>query len=301
MKNYLVEQSQEKISKYGIMICNIYNHLGDVPYYTAPHIHLDVEIMYVQIGSFAVEIDGKEYTAEQGECMLFRSNAVHSIRALSEGVSFYRVLKVGLPFVMSLASTDNSESYVHCLSVSSRGEKVKWSREETERMKIYENFANMNGEYQKDEWGSDIATKMYVAYILQALLRDIRSKTDEKKEDRHLSKAIADVLYYMYRHYSEPITLETCSKWASLSSSYLSRSFKKVTGNSFRNYLNIIRIDAAEKLLITTELSVTEVALECGYNDVSYFAAWYRKIKGITPSDLRKQKSLCAQTDKKNM
>ncbi len=223
--------------------------------------------------------------------MLFRSNAVHSIKALTDGVSFYRVLKVGLPLIMSLASTDNSESYVHRLSVSSRGEKVKWSREETERMKIYESFALMNDEYQKDEWGSDIAVKVYVAQVLQAILRDIKSEADEKEEDKHLSKAIADAIYFMHRHYGESITLETCSKWSSLSSSYFSRSFKRITGKSFKNYLNIIRIDAAEKMLLTTEKSITDIALECGYNDLSYFASCYKNIKGIKPSELRKQKN----------
>lgn len=292
MKSYYVEQSQPHISKNGIMICNIYNHEDEQPSYCAPHIHLDVEIMYVLIGSFAVEIDGTEYIAEKGECLLFRSNAVHSIRALSSGVSYYRVLKVGLPLILSLASTDNSETYIHRFSVGSKGERVKWSKSECEAKGFYEAFLRLNKEYESTEHGADISTKIYVAYILKELLRDIQSADVDKVSDKNLVKTVNDAIYYMHRHYPENITLEQCSKWASLSSSYFSRSFKKITGRSFKDYLNIIRVDAAEKMLMSSDKSVTDIAFECGYNDVSYFALCYRKIKGIKPSDFKKAKKI---------
>ena len=57
-------------------------------------------------------------------------------------------------------------------------------------------------------------------------------------------------------------------------------------------YLNHIRITAAEKLLIQTDMPITRIAMECGFNDSNYFAAVFKKIKGITP------KKFSLQSDK---
>jgi AraC-like DNA-binding protein len=68
-----------------------------------------------------------------------------------------------------------------------------------------------------------------------------------------------------------------------LSYSYFSRSFKRVMGMSFKKYLNMIRVNRAEQMLITGDHSVSEVAIECGYNSISYFISVYRSLKGTTP------------------
>ena len=73
-----------------------------------------------------------------------------------------------------------------------------------------------------------------------------------------------------------------------MSYSYFSRCFKNVTGKTFKEYLNMVRINHAQRLLATTTLSVTQVALECGYNNISYFIAVYKSLKGETPLSSRR-------------
>ena len=52
---------------------------------------------------------------------------------------------------------------------------------------------------------------------------------------------------------------------------------------SFKEYLNLTRVNHAERLLMTTQKSVTEISSLCGYNNVSYFISVYRRLKGRTP------------------
>jgi len=68
-----------------------------------------------------------------------------------------------------------------------------------------------------------------------------------------------------------------------MSYSYFSRSFRRVTGLSFKKYLNQTRINRAEQMLLTGNGSVSEIAMECGYNSISYFISVYKSIKGTTP------------------
>ena len=68
-----------------------------------------------------------------------------------------------------------------------------------------------------------------------------------------------------------------------MSTSYFSKQFKSVTGVGFNEYLNIIRVTASEKLLISSNKPITKIAMECGFNDSNYYAAVFKKIKGITP------------------
>ena len=60
-------------------------------------------------------------------------------------------------------------------------------------------------------------------------------------------------------------------------------------GKSFREYLNMTRINRAQQMLLTTNKSVTEISSACGYNNVSHFIATYRQIKGITPKSAGKK------------
>ena len=68
-----------------------------------------------------------------------------------------------------------------------------------------------------------------------------------------------------------------------MSYSHFSRSFKKVTGVTFKNYLNRTRISKAEQLLFSKTCSVSEAAIACGYNSISYFIKVYRLFTGTTP------------------
>jgi AraC-like DNA-binding protein len=72
-----------------------------------------------------------------------------------------------------------------------------------------------------------------------------------------------------------------------MSYSYFSRNFKRVTGRCFKDFLNITRINNAEMKLRSTTKSVTQIAMECGYNNIAYFSAMYKKLKGVSPTSAR--------------
>ena len=97
------------------------------------------------------------------------------------------------------------------------------------------------------------------------------------------SQLIHRVIAYLHEHCAEEIDERTLAESVGLSYSYFSRSFKRITGRSFSRHLMLTRINRAEKMLCDGNLSISEVALSCGFNSISYFSSVYKKIKGRTP------------------
>lgn len=93
---------------------------------------------------------------------------------------------------------------------------------------------------------------------------------------------------YILDHFQEEIRLETVANAVHLSPSYFSTLFKKTTGCSFAKYLTKVRIAKARELLENTELSITDIALQVGFNDSAYFTAVFKRDVGLTPLVYRK-------------
>ena len=102
----------------------------------------------------------------------------------------------------------------------------------------------------------------------------------------NLPSRIQEVLQSRYQ---ENITLETLSEHFYLNKYYLAHAFKKKYGVTIMRYLNELRCLEAKKLLETTDLSITQIAICVGYNSSSHFSDSYKKIIGEAPAHTRKK------------
>ena len=89
--------------------------------------------------------------------------------------------------------------------------------------------------------------------------------------------------------YAATLTLEDLAMEAGLSPKYFCRMFRQVTGRTPVDYLNYYRIECAAEQLLTTCEPVTDIALSCGFNDLSYFVKQFRRYKGCSASIYRRQ------------
>ena len=105
----------------------------------------------------------------------------------------------------------------------------------------------------------------------------IRKKTKE----RFLQ--FKNVITLIENEYQNPLTLEDLSRASGMSPKYFCRFFHEMSNKTPIEYLNYYRIEIACEQLLATELSITEIALNCGFNDVSYFIKTFKKYKGLTP------------------
>jgi AraC-like DNA-binding protein len=101
------------------------------------------------------------------------------------------------------------------------------------------------------------------------------------------SRRIDKVMAYTHQNFQKPISLAEVAKLTSMTESAFSRFFKLRTGMTFVDSLTEIRLGHASRLLIETTQSISEIAYDCGFNNISNFNRIFKKKKGCTPKELR--------------
>ena len=124
-------------------------------------------------------------------------------------------------------------------------------------------------------------------------------KGDGLAQDRLTSSAVhensANTQYYVQyairyidNHYQEDISLDMVSAKIGISPFYLSRLIKQIKGIAFIEYLTKVRINKAKEIALETELPIAEIAMKCGYPNITYFYKVFKKATGITIGEFRK-------------
>ncbi len=127
-----------------------------------------------------------------------------------------------------------------------------------------------------------------IAAIISEYLLLLSSHTPERKEKIHwLVKVLKR---YAEESFDTRLTLKELASLYHKNEKYLGRLFKKEMGLEFSDYCLSIKLENAEKLLIETDLCVLDIALECGFNNVSYFNRVFKRKNGITPLEFRRNK-----------
>ncbi len=153
-------------------------------------------------------------------------------------------------------------------------------------------FLSLAGRMLSESAGIDEYSQTFMScYLHELLLTLMRHSVMTEEEPELLNSRDADILIatkYIYRNYQKPLTLDEVAAQAALSPTYFSRKFKQVTGMGFKEYLNFVRLKHAQTALLTTSGTITDIALENGFNDSNYFKDLFKKVYGKSPREYRK-------------
>lgn len=111
--------------------------------------------------------------------------------------------------------------------------------------------------------------------------------TDDRTVGAITDRRLSRVVEFMSAHFAEPLTLEQLADEAGISRFHFARLFKQKVGQSPHRFLATLRLDAARRLLRTTDLSIAAIGSECGYASASHFAAAFTTKYGISPRQFR--------------
>lgn len=256
------------------------------------HSHDYIEILYCLSGTHEIQLNWKSYTFTVGDMVLINSREIHQIRAVTEEMSSYIVVR----FEPELLHTSYQKTFEikYMLPFITRESKLQkvFRAEEIQNTFLPQAFAELLEDYTSQSYCYEFALHTNICRIFLWILRYWHQNGVELHtpvEDSGLIEQFRQVLDYMRKHYDQDITASDMAELCHMSYSYFSRMFKKVIHQNFREYLNYIRIEKAEQLLATTDLSITDIAMQTGFSSSSYFIQQFKLYKKISPRQFRKK------------
>ncbi len=123
----------------------------------------------------------------------------------------------------------------------------------------------------------------WVSYVTSKALACI-------EETRQTGTVVFKAMAYIREHFRENISRDDVAEAVFVTSSYLSRIFHQETGAKITDFLTRCRIEEAKSLLRATDRSISDIAVESGFDSFSYFSTVFKKVTGLTPVQYRKEK-----------
>ncbi|WP_419884295.1 AraC family transcriptional regulator [Paenibacillus sp. B-A-8] len=250
------------------------------------HWHNDLELVYVFEGSIRMGINSETRVLEAGDMAICSSGDIHYYESKDGSSKIMMVIfnpsLIGFPGGWPLNVRLTSPFIDKCLVI--REDEVAINNRLSAIMQELMREYNQKLEYHEQliigllhEWSG---------LILRHVPLD---KINPQKDKRRITnmKVMQEVLEYLDVNYMHSITLADAARQANMSLFYFSRFFKRISGMSYIAYLSNIRVNQAEQLLLTTDKSILEIALECGFTNIRTFNRVFKQIKQRTPSELR--------------
>ena len=142
-----------------------------------------------------------------------------------------------------------------------------------------------------DDLYAETAAAWIAVHLLNRYTRHMNS--EDRRSGGILTDArLARVIEFMSCHFAEPLTLERLAAEACISKFHFVRLFRERVGQSPHRYLAELRLDAAQRMLISSELSIAEIALECGYSTATHFSTSFARRFGMSPTSFRMRQNL---------
>ncbi|MBD5477221.1 MAG: AraC family transcriptional regulator [Lachnospiraceae bacterium] len=270
------------------------------------HWHDEAEILYFSGGEFRLEINMESFPV-CSECLYFiNPGELHSIITESSDHHWEDAV-VFAPGILSFDSYD--EAQIHLIKPIRSG-RLLFPRcimpEHPAFVPIRNAFMQIMHSFEQsaaddspmeasladsslvtDDLTSQLYIKSSLLYILASLSDHRLFMPTEKNLDKRI-ESVKTVLTYIKDNYQDKIYIADLAKQVNLNEQYFCRLFKKAIGRSPMEYINEYRIMQTRRLLEESGLSVTEICLECGYNNLGNFLREFRKYTGTTPAQYRK-------------
>lgn len=290
--NMVISDKGEELVEHGSTLFPLACYHDDLHRDPVPwHWHEELEFVKVSEGEALVEESSEKYTVKAGSGFFINSEVLHAVwPAIPETCKLHslvfkpRLVAGGLESVFwqkYLQPLINDQSKKTLILES----EIEWQN--TAISLIEDAWQTMAKEPPGYEFKLRNILSELVFIFTQQMSASPRHLSEKEQRDE---TRIKKMLSYIQNNYSEPLSCAVIAQSAMISESECLRCFRSTIGIAPIQYLKRFRIQKAADFLAESSLSVSEVAERCGFMEMSYFAKSFKDLRGMTPSEFRKEK-----------
>lgn len=267
-------------SPFPLLVLDCNNHISIPPRqrFQEMHWHNDLQLIFVLSGSIKVNTLQDSYIIDENEAIFINKHVLHQVVDISNShyrsyifpenlILFHNLTEIN-DSINSILNNRNINAYpiinAEILSI------VK---------KLDQCYFGVNDKYKYYHLCSLLSQIMY-----ELISIDSFHESKNNTQDIH----VEECLCFIHSRYAENITLEEIASYANISVGYCGRLFQKMLSTTPINYLINYRIKKSLELLEQQELSITQIALEVGFNSSSHYIASFKKKMNMTPKQYQK-------------
>lgn len=249
---------EEKHSK-----SNYFHTIDFMNLYSVPHCHKSFEILFVREGVVKTTVHDTVYEITSGNGILILPYEIHSYETISPSKNFITIFSIDfLPDFYEIIKDKSLHNPV-----------LQYTEEKLTVLHHKEEVFSM---------------KSVLYYYASKVLQNGTSTNISVTGNDLMCK----ILFYIQENYKSSISLKALSNELGYSYSYLSSYFNKYFHIGFSEYVNLFRLEEAAQLLKNTDMTITQVALSCGFSTIRNFNLAFQKKYHMTPNEWIRQNSI---------
>lgn len=274
----IVKHGNHKINddKNGYM----YNFNTSNGYSFNSHLHKCYEFLHIIHGHLLYNVEGTDYILSDGDFIMTNPAELHSFSFPTECeyqrefLHIYPDFFKQFPDIIESLNSRKAGCFNHIPS------------ETAKKYGINEIFRGIEKYCKNIVPETDFMVLTYSLQLAAVISQILREETQYYQKKSFCSTKTNSISDYIDHHYSENISVDTIANAAFMSSGYASRMFKKETGMTIKEYLNLRRITCAKNLIMQGE-KATNIFDKCGFFDYSTFYRAFVKYVGMTPEEFK--------------
>ncbi|WP_182302351.1 helix-turn-helix transcriptional regulator [Cohnella cholangitidis] len=245
------------------------------------HWHEHFEFILIEQGEATIQIGEQSYEGRAGDLFAINSGELHAVYHPKNGFTLFAV--VFHPSLIGLKTSDFID--------------LRWRNRidlgQEHGKLIHQALLGLIEEFQRKKSGYEQAIVAFAQLLFTWCRRWYKTKDESDNQllgVQRKATRFKELIAYVEQHYTDKITVTQAASFVHLSPYHFCKAFKKMTGITFVHFVNLYRIHEAERLLLNTSLSVSEIADRIGCGSINGFSKLFKQIKGFSPKHARSLK-----------
>lgn len=266
-------------------LCTIPLDFASVP----THWHNEYEIIYIKKGVGIISLDLEPHDVKAGDILLIAPGQLHSIEQKQNETMEYENIIFGQDIITNKHNDFCYNKYFHSLIKRTVHLPAIFNDSTCSYYRDIANCVDSADEICKTfPNGYQLALKSYLFQLFFIIFNNMPKDTAPVKRKKSLDK-MKLIIKYVENNYANNITIEDMANLCDFSQSHFMKFFKNNMEVSFIEYLNNYRLTMASRLLISSTSSIIAIAMESGFDNLSYFNRLFKKKYEMTPSEFRRR------------